>query len=307
MALAEHLMAALCLNYLTFECFEETESRERSICFLKGGSYAFQDYAIAHWRDHALAAMQTTRDELGVLMGQHSDLSAPVRVFAYTFSADLQISPNHHVPLPESSWAQFSECVDEAIVIWKHVKALTGLSDDQGDKVSLPSLREVLMRIRKVHEDLGEELGPNSTDRMSLTELYGENWFKCNRLSCHYFHEGFRKAPMRQDHYDRHDRPFKCDEEDCIAAGIGLSSLKELEKHRRNMHPGLDRLSATFARLKRGGAGQASALKHPCPLCPMRFSSRVECRAHMVVHNRRLLPDSQPDVQQMTSRSAREL
>jgi hypothetical protein len=165
-----------------------------------------------------------------------------------------------------------------------------GLFDDRRDNISLPSLGQSLERNRVFLENLSKSIRKDNPEMSSLREYYGNNWYKCSKLSCYYFHEGFQSQAIRQKHFDRHDRPFSCDDEDCVAGRIGFPSLKELEKHKRNMHPGIDKLSSTFARFKKGKNGKTTLSQYPCSLCSENFDSRLECRIHMAAHYGRILP-----------------
>ncbi|KAK8867413.1 C2H2 domain-containing protein [Apiospora arundinis] len=286
--LAERWMTTLCLNYLTFECFGEEAGHEQLVDFLKGGDFGFQDYAIYHWPDHAIASMQSSGCISSDSVVEKDDkFTMSIALFDDRFDQDLAWSSGTEASNERSNNPETTRILNHAI--W--FKALT---DDRRDKVSLASLSKVLKEVRQAQERLHESL-QHGPQKASMCSLYGDKWFKCNRLSCHYFHEGFVSGAERQAHYDRHDRPFKCDEEDCPAAGIGLSSLKELEKHKRNMHPGLDKLSSMFARLKKREGRFILNLKHPCPRCPERFPSRLECRVHMKCHNRALRPKGETE------------
>ncbi len=192
--------------------------------------------------------------------------------------------------MPECGIFSPPDCFPHMELIWRHAKSFKALCDDRLDSVSLPSLGRSLQRNRKVLEDLSKSAAKRSVEMSSLKELYGENWFKCRKLSCFYFHEGFDSRAARQSHFDRHDRPFSCEEEDCPAARIGFASLREMEKHKRNMHPGIDKLSSTFARLKKNKDDPAALQKYPCPRCPLKFITRLERRRHMIVHNPQLYP-----------------
>jgi hypothetical protein len=68
-------------------------------------------------------------------------------------------------------------------------------------------------------------------------EMYGENLFKCNRLSCQYFAQGFQSADDRDKHVGKHIRPFRCRDENCTGFTFGLASEREYAKHMKNTHP----------------------------------------------------------------------
>lgn len=275
-------MSVLCLHYLSFECFQE-KNEYMLPGFVNEGYFAFQDYAIAHWQDHLLALVQIPVDTIqeGPIVG--SETSGAFLLFADRYDADLSAVPSDQNSFPDCNYFQLFDCYQTMISLWRHASYVKGLFDDRRDVVSLSSLGTSLKSNRALLEGFSKSTSISSSDPNSLRMFYGENWFKCSKLSCYYFHEGFAAQSARQAHYDRHDRPFRCEEEDCPSATIGFGSLKEVDKHRRNMHPGIDKLSSTFARLK-GKNGLSAAHKYPCPQCSSRFATRLECRIHMKCH-----------------------
>jgi hypothetical protein len=287
---AELSMSTLCLNYLTFECFEEHVDADQRTQFGKEGYFAFQDYAIGHWADHLLAWIESLSDTTSNQPSIEKEDSNTIIIFGDRFSTDLTAFPTRQELNLRCDQLQLLDFFPIMALLWRHAKSFKALQDDRQDKVSLQSLGKALERNRSILEDLLMEAARESTEINSLRSLYGENWFKCSRLSCYFFHEGFPSRSSRQGHYDRHDRPFRCEEEDCSGGAIGFASFKEMEKHKRDMHPGIHKLSATFARLKKGTAEEALLEKYPCPLCPSKFATRFDCRVHMSSHNRPIIP-----------------
>jgi hypothetical protein len=286
---AELSMSALCLNYLTFECFEENDT-DQLLEFGREGYFAFQDYAIAHWADHLSAWIKSSSDELQNEPNIDKQTSDVLLIFGDRFRTDLAAFGVDQDLMLQCDQLQDLGCSPTIAMIWKHIQAFKTLQNDRQDKVSLSSLGKALERSRSILEGLSTLAAKGKEEAQSLLSLYGENWFKCSRLSCYYFHEGFQSQSSRQCHYDRHDRPFRCEEESCPAGSIGFASLKELEKHKRNMHPGIGKLSSTFARLKKLTAAEALLEKYPCPVCPSKFPTRFDCRFHMRIHNRDITP-----------------
>jgi hypothetical protein len=283
-------MTLLCLHYLTFECFEEQGDFDSRSQFAEEGYFAFQDYAVAHWTDHLLALVESAKDNTRNEPIDDRETSGAFIIFADRFHVDLALLQMDETSFPDCDRFWSLECFHIMSTIWRHAKSFRAHIDDRRDEASLPSLGRSLKKNRKALEDLTRSAAKNGDKMATLKDLYGAQWFKCSRLSCYYFHEGFDSESLRQAHYDRHDRPFRCEEEDCPAAAFGFGSLKELDKHKRNMHPGIGKLSSTFARLKKGKNSKAESAKCPCPRCPKKFSSRVDCRIHMSSHNLKLEP-----------------
>lgn len=295
---AQRAMASMCLLYLCFPGFTETCSDVERARLAADGCYAFQDYAIAHWADHVAAiANRGVEDTVGSARvfcpsAQDDGILDAFLLFGLRYQADLELGLQASIdgdPLPaglaELTTPEYLLCIR---TLWHHVMAVRVRTGDNRDQVSLPSLANALNSNRQILEKLWENpvaRGPRAVD------FYGRSWFKCNRLSCYYFHEGFPSKTARRDHYGRHERPFRCEaDDDCPGAVAGFASLSELEKHKRNLHPGIDKLSSTFARLKKGRGGKDKEAKYPCPRCSQRFKTRLDCRSHLMSHWSQLQP-----------------
>ena len=79
-------------------------------------------------------------------------------------------------------------------------------------------------------EDLPNEL---KDDELAVYEKYydKENRYKCPKVTCRYCSQGFKDAKMRAKHVNVHERPFQCEETDCIANEYGFANSKDLDKY----------------------------------------------------------------------------
>ncbi|KAK4442832.1 NACHT domain-containing protein [Podospora aff. communis PSN243] len=296
---ADRAMASLCLLYLDFPCFAEDCSDDQRAQRVAEGCYSFQDYAIAHWPDHVSAVANRVDSTI-----PSQQPETPFRLeedwmfdallyFGFRYQVDIETATPTSAgssPMPPGL-AKFDTPRFSVLIclLWNHVRSVRARTGDSRDKVSLPSLENTLKANRQALEAVW---GERSARSRRVVTIYGEKWFKCRQLSCYYFHEGFPSDTLRKDHYSRHDRPFRCEDEGCPGSIAGFASLNELEKHKRNMHPGFDRLSSTFARLKKGQGGNGREPKYPCPRpgCTQKFETRVDCRGHLMSHIQRILP-----------------
>ena len=64
-----------------------------------------------------------------------------------------------------------------------------------------------------------------------MNSYYGINWFRCSKFSCDYFHEGFPDRKRREQHMNRHDRPFRFTFAGCSGSIFGSDFAKGLDKH----------------------------------------------------------------------------
>jgi len=81
-----------------------------------------------------------------------------------------------------------------------------------------------------------ESMSISEGNKESLQKIYGTNIFKCPRIDCKGFFEGFLERDECQQHQKRHDRQFYCTFEGCVAAKSGFTSSRELERHFERLH-----------------------------------------------------------------------
>lgn len=69
-----------------------------------------------------------------------------------------------------------------------------------------------------------------------LKSIYGSSIFKCGRPGCPSYRIGFDTKPMRDEHTQRHNRPFKCRHSECPFATLGFAKETGLESHLAQTH-----------------------------------------------------------------------
>lgn len=60
--------------------------------------------------------------------------------------------------------------------------------------------------------------------------------YKCPIVKCSHFEDGFITRNLRDAHYQRHERPLKCEHEGCDYSAIGFTSKATLTRHVRLCH-----------------------------------------------------------------------
>jgi len=61
-----------------------------------------------------------------------------------------------------------------------------------------------------------------------LILFYGQNWYKCSKATCYYFHEGFSDLRSQEYHVAGHEQPFRCGFRDCERGyRLGFTTKKE--------------------------------------------------------------------------------
>ncbi|KAK8078503.1 hypothetical protein PG996_004673 [Apiospora saccharicola] len=99
-------------------------------------------------------------------------------------------------------------------------------------------LARALMRFRLCLESLlchGPKHETGCACQM-LEDSYGPQLFKCDRVSCPYFHQGFATLQERDTHMPTHSRPYKCTELNCLFAQLGLQTSRDLQLHIDSQH-----------------------------------------------------------------------
>lgn len=70
-----------------------------------------------------------------------------------------------------------------------------------------------------------------------MLQFYGQQLYKCPRIYCIYFHEGFVTMAERDSHVKRHDRSHLCKVIGCLYATLGYPKADDLAKHEKAAHP----------------------------------------------------------------------
>jgi len=95
------------------------------------------------------------------------------------------------------------------------------------------------LSIRKVIEELVEDDKKHASSSIHANHLelyYGVIPFKCQKPWCDRFSEGFDEKPERDQHVNRHERPFLCTVDGCFGADLGFESEAKLHDHNTQYH-----------------------------------------------------------------------
>lgn len=278
-----------------FECFDEDLSHDERRKFLCNGYFAFQDYAVTHWSDHIGAIIKAGRGAFES-PSDEDEVGSAVTNFVAHYKLDVQELTE--TEKNSEACLQFEGCpfFDDICYISRHIqhqrsRGLSGL-----DEISPKSLDHAVISARAMLEKCALS---NKLDYGKISELilfYGQNWYKCPKATCYYFHEGFSDLRSKQYHVARHEQPFRCGFPDCERGyRLGFTSRKELEKHLSIFHPTSGKIVATFSRLKKAHEkGTESRKESPsraqipanfaCPTCPKRYTRKENLVHHMRTH-----------------------
>ncbi|OAP56381.1 hypothetical protein AYL99_09560 [Fonsecaea erecta] len=286
-------LASLCLEYLAFPCFDQDIDKEEEV--LKG-SYAFADYAVAKWMshfDHMLDKLGSRVDhrESDAYETVVQELCEAVENMVRECSDNLQISqavaeaPQLEVELAPEIRRRLT-VFDGAEVgfqsLWAHIVLHRSKDIVKRNEISLDRLKTAMEGIRNILERLFKDRALPAEDHQRLKSRYGSKVFRCSKVTCFYFHEGFTDGHTRDMHVIRHDRPFQCVAADCDIGDMGFGSKKELDSHMRNFHADVEMKAEIFTEIKPATPSHA---KYGCGQCGKSFVRRSILRDHELAHN----------------------
>jgi hypothetical protein len=279
----DYSLSILSLAYLTFP--EVTEAKERRddviSADLLNGIYAFYDYASACWAMHLQTGIPNpdAADKLDLL------LETVEQFIQWHWSAtpkSLPISKKVQEKLSPMAASELYEKICQAVE-WSRKQLGTHCQSPSQDEAL--DLWQATDKIRSLLEGMQSPSLPE-TERQKLEQFYGRNWFRCPRVSCHYYHEGFESASQKKNHVDRHDRPFLCIFDGCQVKLFGCATKDELKKHVLHWH-GIDEFDGkeypppakpqTPSTAKRPATFQ-------CHLCEKKYTGRFNLNSHLRTH-----------------------
>ena len=262
-----------CLRYLTLDFFRRDISDQKLQEHIFRGDLGFQDYAVSQWYMH----MQTFVEAKEAFLEGHT-MSVPTAERSSTDQATLVFRELHNfVKFYETSLSVQGMTVPAGLAagcaffqsypfyglltsIWNHI-CMSQRGDFQArNKVSLDLLEETLQRNRCQMERFG------SDHRLDFSAVYDEYPFRCPKVLCFYFHEGFKSGSFRDNHVNHHDLPFHCSVENCSSHMSGFRSNNELRKHMERYHPEDSDLEESFEVLNRAPVARTRWHCEPCDL-----------------------------------------
>ncbi|KAK8044973.1 hypothetical protein PG993_004997 [Apiospora rasikravindrae] len=251
---------SLTLISVTYLCTESID-REIDEAVLKeallAGSYGFLEYASICWVPHLLSWLQESPADEDIL-GLADSLESLLDI--------------HFLEQDQNIMA----------VVWSR-KQIMGLhcGPEAEDLLDFPQI------ISRFRASLERYLFLNGEDaaQVRLGRFYGNNWFKCPRMSCRYFHHGFGDRELRGQHIARHERAYLCTVEGCITATLGCATRAELQKHMLETH-GIIGEEDSFPSMA-NPATRAKAVcpaKFQCSQCSKTFTRPANLQSHERSH-----------------------
>lgn len=198
------------------------------------GQFAFQDYAVAKWFHHVNAFVNSGK----YLLEDYSKMEEPIRAIALAIDDFMDQYHEEEFNEPEKIVAECRETCkmfedqdfyEDLVALTSHIYTFQKKGFEARHKVSIKSLEEALNRNRKLMEETASKL--KDAELETFKQFYdNERPYKCTKITCMYFSEGFKDAKSKKRHVNVHDRPFQCEVADCLGAE-GFSNHKDLEKY----------------------------------------------------------------------------
>ncbi|KAH6622333.1 C2H2 domain-containing protein [Boeremia exigua] len=278
-------LATLCLRYLTFPCFdiEAVDDQQELKQLALDGHFAFQDYAIAKWYYHVNAFVNSGARFMSEAVDPDSHLEGMMEAledFTERFS-DANWGQNIVQDCRANCTAFANLPVhDKLVELTSHIYTVQKKGFDARHEVSIKSLAEALERNRKILEELPSSPRFSQNDLDKYSRFYDhERRFKCSKITCRYFSEGFRDLGARNKHLHFHTRPFHCDVPDCLGSE-GFVNHGDLQRHMRAFHPEMSDLAETFNSISKPPAKS----DHACAICGKTFTRSFARRNHENSH-----------------------
>ncbi|KAJ1328921.1 ankyrin repeat domain-containing protein 50 [Microdochium nivale] len=301
-------MAIATLTYLSGSCFRPAKDDMKQIDeFIEKKFYSFQDYAASKWSYHLEALLYSGT---AVFENPHRGGSFQIKLHraaaAFTEAYKTSLEPKDHSGSKPLAAAHTAQKVEDAkaraekscllfqsyafhasmVVIWTHLYYHAASTDTkQRNHISIYELRQSITHIRGKLESRWSGLEGGTEEEAHFQETYGVNVFKCDRIACDYFYQGFETAELRDAHINRHERPYPCPVVGCTLVIFGFSTNKDCDKHVRTYHPvepGNTNFNLAPRELMPTGGNQNA--RYNCSLCGKNFTRKAIRDDHVKAH-----------------------
>lgn len=284
-------LATLCIDYLNLPGFDEQNMHEHIL----SGYYGFMDYAIAFWVRHLEAGMIGIEEEEEELKFFLESLECFLGKHWANPTARLLVSEKNRNRLQRFKDESFYDVLEQAVVSIR--KQLTFHGKMKKEEMAL-DLGNIVQKVRDTLEAILSRPIENNI-RNRIQEMYGTNLYKCPRFSCNYFSNGFSTKEQRDQHIEKHDRPFRCTVEGCPSVVFGLATAKDLEKHMKDTHGTVVALEQEFPNEHELAPPkplqepriQAPLIRSPkkpkvfnCTFCSKEFGRHYNLQSHLATH-----------------------
>lgn len=224
------LLASFSVDYLNMAGFHSGTDEIGSLVL--NGYYGFMDYAVPYWVRHLEEGVDDAEEDDQILDTLAESVEAFLQLHYTSPTKPFPISQGNSKRLRLFQKCPFHADLQQAVASAR--KELTFPGEIKRAEIAL-DLADIVKNIRAKLEETYTGAA-HTAEAARIEEMYGQNIFKCPRLSCRYFHNGFQTAEQRDQHIDKHLRPYRCIISGCFSSTVGFVTEKELEKHIRETH-----------------------------------------------------------------------
>jgi hypothetical protein len=265
-------LALLCVSYLTFPGFEADSEEAELLIFVPLGYYGFIDYAFAYWSRHldACLRLQALKDSL-------QEVGEATEAFVEMHWTEPLVKAKVRKPFIER-WRPLenNKNLDKLVLAgWLAQRQLfASAKPDTSEQVLI--LHQTFAYIWKHLE----ETWKTTVQRDRFQAVYGCDIFKCPRVNCTRFYNGFTSQQLRDGHVPKHERAFFCSFPGCAMATLGCATFKELQKHEIEYHGTIviDDSDAEYPE------SPAEKVSFQCTQCDAKFTRKNNLKIHMRKH-----------------------
>jgi hypothetical protein len=223
---------------------------------------------------HDRSVILELEETFGSFLDQHFSEQCPTN----------NVSNQMHEKLRPIKDFKFYDSLAQAIM-WSRKQLLVADSlkndEDARSQLNFPSITR---RIRSLLEDT-VKANPTPEIRAALELYYGKKWFRCSRIYCRHFYDGFEVQDDRDTHVARHERAYMCTFDGCHMATIGCILKRDLDKHLLETH-GVGGGGGDFPNVQNPNTAriQKNSAIFQCTLCPKGFTRSHNLSSHLRAH-----------------------
>ncbi|KAI0861632.1 hypothetical protein F4860DRAFT_475705 [Xylaria cubensis] len=275
-------LAIVSIGYLTLPQLDiDRQEVDESYSNLVNGTYSFYDYASACWAMHLQDGISELKPS-----AELTQLLESLEIFI-----DIHWSRTHK-PLQDLKRVRSSlesvrtsECFDKIVYAVGWAKRQSSKYGQGPSPDEALDLWQVTKKVRSVLEDAR----PSDDEEQKLRRFYGLHWFKCPRVNCLRYYQGFSTLEERQHHLNKHERPFLCYITGCHMEVFGYATSNELKQHLLKYH-GIGSCDDTSdvefpdPPKRKVVTTAISESKYECTECDKKFTRKHNLQNHLRSH-----------------------
>lgn len=197
------------------------------------GHLAFQDYAVAKWFHHVNAFIdhgkELVSEGVGVL-SRLEEMSTALDDFISKYEDEDWYECDVTDCKEKCKIFEDKNFYPQLVAVASHIYTFQKKGFDARHTVNVKSLATALERNRNLLEELPKTI--SNTELVTYRQFYDDaRRYKCTKITCVYFWDGFKDPKSRKRHVALHERPYQCEASDCLAAEYGFSNSRDLEKY----------------------------------------------------------------------------